>query len=99
MPRRASYIPLSHDDYSFRAFRQVVWPYGDRCLNKPGALDRVKEMLLHTNANLVIIARQIGYRSSTTLSQAFKRQTGMTIKEWLAAQKQHGASTKPEADQ
>jgi transcriptional regulator GlxA family with amidase domain len=92
MPRRASYIPLSHDDYMPRLFRKAVRPYPDK---KPGAVDQAKEHLLHSSVNVNNIARKVGYCDAQALRRAFKRETGLTISQWLALQVSTGSVSDP----
>lgn len=94
MPRRASYIPLSHDDYAPHAFRPIVRTYrGGPTRLDPEKLAQVKHTLLTADMTFPQVARKHGY-SAFGLRAAVKRMTGMTIAEWRVSQ-QDGASAKP----
>ena len=86
MPRRLSYIPLSHDDYAPHAFRPIVRIYrGGPSRMDAATLERVKQTLLTADMTFPEVARVHGY-SAAGLRAAFIRETGMTIAAWRATQ-------------
>lgn len=54
-------------------------------------IKRAKELLLHTNNTLQMIAEETGYTEGNNFQQAFKRVTGKTPGEW----RRGGSRTNP----
>ncbi len=58
-------------------------------------IERAKELLRNPFQRLDVIAEQCGYSSDTTFRRIFKRETGMTLREWQQAASRGAKVTSP----
>lgn len=97
MARRASYLPLHHDDCDLALYRREKTYGGGRGpLTDPATLERVKARL-RAGCRVVLVARECGYRHLPTFYRAFTKALGMPPAAWRDAQKD-GGSAKPLED-